>query len=51
MSFRWDGDRSESRDGEAGTGRCNFPEDGWYRATAIWTGEACAKEALFNELR
>ena len=31
MSFRWDGDRLESRDGEAGTGRVELPEDGEYR--------------------
>ena len=32
MSFRWDGDRSESRDG------CEYGEH-W---TTIWTGGACA---------
>ena len=31
MPFRGDGDRSEFRDGEAGTGRVELPEDGEYR--------------------
>ena len=31
LPFRWDGDRSESRNGEAGTGRVELPEDGEYR--------------------
>ena len=36
-----DGDRLESRDVEAGTGRFEFPEDGEHWST-IWTGGACA---------
>ena len=39
-----DGDRSESRDVEAGTGRFEFPEDGEHWTT-IWTGGGTTSES------